>query len=176
MNNKEIALLVSKSIMNGDWEKLDSLLHEDFSYSGDGMNFNKDEYIGFMQDLYLGMRKMQMEFPQVYEDGEFVTIRFINPMWNLGKFMGVPATKKKIISEGIFISQVRDEKVIKENQTTDILGIMTQMGAGALIGYTVAVGILKVKQKSPVRKSIEEMKVLDEKMKKLDKKYIPLTK
>jgi hypothetical protein len=43
------------------------------------------------------------------------------------------------------------------------------MGAGALIGYTVAVGILKVESKTPVRKSVEEMKKLDNEMKKKGK-------
>jgi len=165
-DNKEIALSVSRAIMQGDWITLDDLLSPEFTYDGDGMHFNKDEYMGFMQDLYLSMRDMQMEFPQVYEEGEFVTIRFVNPMINLGKFMGAPASKKKIISEGIFIRQVRDGKVIKENQTTDILGIMTQMGFGALIGYTIVVGLFKAKQKPQIRKSPEEMAKLDAEMKK----------
>ena len=127
-NNKEIALAVSKSIMNGDWATLDNLLAPEFTYDGDGMHFSRDEYIGFMQDLYLSMRNMKMEFSQIVAEGEFVSIRFVNPMDNMGKFMGAPATGKKIVSEGIFIRQIRDGKVIKENQTTDIMGIMTQMG------------------------------------------------
>jgi len=159
--NKKIALKVSKSIMNGQWDELDSLLAPEFTYDGDGAHYTRDEYIGFMQDLYLAMRDMKMEFPQVVAEGEFVSIRFVNPMKNLGKFMGAPATKKLIVSEGIFIRQIRNGKVIKENQTTDLMGIMTQMGFGALIGYTIAVGLLKIKPKSPVRKTAEEMARLD---------------
>ncbi len=167
--NKEIALNVSKAIMNGDWDKLDRLLSTEFTYDADGMHFNKDEYIGFMQDLYLAMRDMKMEFPQVIAEGEFVSIRFVNPMKNLGKFMGAPASGKTIISEGIFIRQIRNGKVIKENQTTDLIGIMRQMGFGALMGYTIAVGLLKIKQKPPVRKTVEEMKKLDDLMKSKNK-------
>jgi hypothetical protein len=106
-----------------------------------------------------------MEFPQVVSEGEFVSIRFVNPMDNFGKFMGAPATGKKIVSEGIFIRQIRDGKVIKENQTTDLMGIMTQMGFGALFGYALAVGLFKVKQKPFIRKSSAEMKRLDAKLK-----------
>lgn len=159
--NKAIALSVSKSIMNGEWEKLDGLLAPEFTYDGDGMHFTKDEYIGFMQDLYLSMRDMNMQFPHIVAEGEFVSIRFVNPMKNLGKFMGAPATGKTIISEGIFVRQIRDGKVIKENQSTDLLGIMTQMGFGALLGYTIAIGLLKIKQKPAVRKTPEEMQKLD---------------
>jgi len=154
---KEVALAVSKAILQGDWKKLDHLLSDDFRYDGDRMHFNKDEYIGFMQDLYLAMKDMDMKFKQVYAEGEFVTVRFENPMLNVGSFMGAPATGKKIVAEGIFIRQVRDGKVIKENQTTDILGIMTQMGFGALFGYTMAIGLFEVEPDRPVRKSIAEM-------------------
>lgn len=161
MSNKEIALSVSRAIMHGDWVTLDQLLAPEFTYTGDGLHFTKDEYMGFMQDLYLAMRNMKMEFPHVVEEGEFVSIRFVNPMRNSGKFMGAPATGKLIVSEGIFIRQIRDGKVIKENQSTDLLGMMTQMGFGALFGYALAVGLFKVKQKAPVRKSPEEMARLD---------------
>lgn len=163
--NKEIALSVSKAIMNGDWDTLDTLLAPEFTYDGDGMHLTRDEYFGFMQDLYLSMRNMKMEFPQIVAEGEFVSTRFVNPMDNFGKFMGAPATGKKIVSEGIFIRQIRDGKVIKENQTTDLMGIMTQMGFGALFGYALAVGLFKVKQKPFLRKSSAEMKKLDAELK-----------
>ena len=45
---KGYALAVSLSIQNNDWKLLDSLLAPDFSYSGDGLNYTRDEYIGFM--------------------------------------------------------------------------------------------------------------------------------
>lgn len=167
--NKEIALNVSRAIMNGDWDSLDSLLAPEFTYDGDGMHLSRDEYFGFMQDLYLSMRNMKMEFPQVVAEDEFVSIRFVNPMKNMGKFMGAPATKKNIVSEGIFIRQIRNGKVMKENQTTDLIGIMTQMGFGALFGYALAVGLFKVKQKPFVRKTTAEMKKLDENLKKIEK-------
>lgn len=125
--------------MNGDWDTVDNLLDPSFIYDGDGMRMNKDQYMGFMQDLYLSMRDMKMEFPQVIEEGEFVAIRFVNPMKNLGSFMGGPASGKTITSEGIFIRQIRNGKVIKENQSTDLVGIMGQIGPGALFGYTMAV-------------------------------------
>lgn len=165
MSNKEIALWVSRSIMNWEWDVLDSLLAPEFTYDWDGAHYTRDEYIGFMQDLYLAMRDMKMDFPQIVEEWEFVSIRFVNPCKNLWKFMWAPATWKTIITEWIFIRQIRDWKVIKENQTTDILWIMTQMWFGALIGYTIAIWLLKIKQKRPVRKSLEEMKKLDSELK-----------
>jgi len=48
--------------------------------------------------------------------------------------------------------KVANGKVIQEWQTTDLLGVMRQIGFGALFGYSLFVGLFKVKQKRPVRK------------------------
>jgi len=42
--------------------------------------------------------------------------------------------------------------MMKEWQTTDLLGVMKQIGFGALMGYALFAGLFKVKQKPPVRK------------------------
>ncbi|MFI3158456.1 MAG: ester cyclase [Methylococcaceae bacterium] len=149
---KDAALAVSLSIQDDEWDKLDNLLDQDFTYTGDGLTFNKDEYIGFMQEMKSAFSGMKMEFKQVLADGEFVTINFTSRAKNIGKFMGAPASKKDIEVNGTLIRQMRDGKAIQEWQTTDLLGLMTQMGFGALFGYTVAVGLFKIKPKKPIRK------------------------
>lgn len=151
-HNKQIALTVSRSIMKGDWNTLDTLLDDGFTYSGDGMLFNKDQYIGFMQDLKAAMDNMNMEFTHVLGDGDLVSIRFITTAKHTGKFMGAPASQKDVVVGGTFIRKIQGHKVVQEWQTTDLLGLMTQMGFGALFGYAVGVGLFKAKPKLPVRK------------------------
>ena len=151
-DTKTAALAVSLSIQNDDWAKLDGLLAPGFSYSGDGLSFSRDEYIGFMQDMKIAFSGMKMEFTHVLVDGEFVTINFVSRARNVGKFMGAPATQKDIAVRGTLIRQMRDGKAIQEWQTTDLLGVMTQMGFGALFGYAVAVGLFKLKTRPPVKK------------------------
>jgi predicted ester cyclase len=150
---KDSALAVSLSIQNDEWAKLDSLLEDSFTYTGDGLFFNKDEYIGFMQDMKNAFSGMKMEFKHVLVEGEFVTINFTSRAKNTGKFMGAPASKKDIEVHGTLIRQMRNGKAVQEWQTTDLLGLMTQMGFGALFGYSVAVGLFKKKPEKPVRKS-----------------------
>lgn len=152
LNTQDTALAVSLSIQNDDWAKLDGLLDENFTYTGDGFVFNKDEYIGFMQDMKDAFADMKMEFKHVLTAGEFVTINFVSRAKNVGKFMGAPATQKNLEVHGTLIRQMRDGKAIQEWQTTDLLGVMTQMGFGALFGYAIAVGLFKVQQKRPVRR------------------------
>ncbi len=149
---KAAALEVSLAIQNDDWRKLDSLLGPGFTYTGDGMQFTRDQYIGFMQDMKDAFAGMKMEFTHVLVDGEFVTINFISRAKNVGKFMGAPATKKDLAVRGTLIRQMRDGRAIQEWQTTDLMGVMTQMGFGALFGYALAVGLFKVKPKPPVRR------------------------
>ena len=149
---KNTALAVSNAILESRWSDLDNLLDEKFTYTGDGFVFTKDEYIGFMQDMKSAFSNMKMEFPNIMIDGDMASIRFISTAVNTGKFMGAPANKKNLEVHGIFMRKVRDGKVIQEWQTTDLLGVMTQIGFGALFGYSLFVGLLNVKQARPVRK------------------------
>ena len=149
---RQAALAVSLSIQNDDWARLDALLAPGFTYEGDGLSFNRDEYIGFMQDMKDAFAGMKMTFEHVLVDGEFVTIQFTSRAKNVGKFMGAPASKKDIAVRGTLVRQMRGGKAIQEWQTTDLLGVMTQMGFGALFGYSVAVGLLGIQPKRPVRR------------------------
>ena len=149
---KKTALAVSYAILEGRWNDLSNLLDDKFTYTGDGFVFNKDEYIGFMQDMKSAFSNLRMEFPNILVDGDQASIRFISTAVNTGKFMGAPANKKNLEVNGIFIRKVKDGKVMQEWQTTDLLGVMKQIGFGALMGYSVFVGLFNVKQKRPVRK------------------------
>jgi predicted ester cyclase len=93
-----------------------------------------------------------MTFPAVLEEGDMVSIRFISTAVNTGSFMGAPANKRNLEIHGIFMRKIRNGKVAQEWQTTDLLGVMRQIGFGALLGYSLFVGLFNVKQKRPVRK------------------------
>ena len=149
---KKTALAVSYAILEGRWNDLANLLDDKFTYTGDGFVFNKDEYIGFMQDMKAAFSHLKMDFPHILVDGDQASVRFISTAVNTGKFMGAPANKKNLEVHGIFIRKVKDGKVMQEWQTTDLLGVMRQIGFGALMGYSVFVGLFNVNQKRPVRK------------------------
>ncbi len=126
--NKEIALGVSRAIMNGNWEKLDALLSPEFSYSGDGRKLNKEQYVGFMRGLHTAMSEMNMEFHDVLAEGNKVVVRFTNTVKHTGEFFGISGTGKTLKVGGQFIRQVKGGQVVEEWQTTDLLGMMKQMG------------------------------------------------
>jgi len=128
--NKETALNLSKAIMNGKWDKADALLDENFTYIGDGRQaMNKQEYIGFMKNvLCSAMTGMDMKFMRVIEEGNLVAVDYTNEMTNSGAFMGIPATGKRVVGTGQFIREIKNGKVIAEWQTTNMYGLMVQLG------------------------------------------------
>lgn len=128
--NKEIALGVSLAIMNGEWDKVEELLSDDFQYIGDGNPaINKQQYIGFMRGvLCAGMTEMDMQFLRVVEEGNLVAVDYTNEMTHSGPFYGVPATGKRVLGTGQFMREVKNGKVTAEWQTTNALGLMQQLG------------------------------------------------
>lgn len=128
--NKEIALNVSRAIMNGEWDKVEDLLADDFQYIGDGNPaINKQQYIGFMRGvLCAGMTDMDMQFLRVIGEGDLVAVDYTNAMTHSGPFYGVPATGKRVLGTGQFMRQVKNGKVTAEWQTTNALGLMQQLG------------------------------------------------
>ncbi|MBT3188578.1 MAG: SnoaL-like domain-containing protein [Anaerolineae bacterium] len=126
---KEAALGVSKAIMNGEWEKVDELLDDSFTYVGDGTApINKAQYIGFMRGvLCTAMTDMDMDFVRVVAEGDLVAIEYTNKMTHSGEFYGVPATGKRVVGTGHFIREVKDGKVTAEWQTTNAIGLMGQI-------------------------------------------------
>lgn len=148
----QTAYSVSRSILEGNWAKLDSLLDDNFSYTGDGYKFTKDQYIGFMQEMRGAFSNFEMILEKTIADSDMVSIRFSSKVINTGKFMGAPNNNKNIVVSGIFMRKIEDGKVLQEWQTTDLLGTMNQIGFGAMFGYAVFVTGFKVKQAPPVRK------------------------
>jgi predicted ester cyclase len=128
--NKEITLGLSVAIMKGQWDKVNELLDDNFTYIGDARPaLNKQEYIGFMKNvLCAAMTEMDMEFMRVVEEGNQVAVDYSNTMTNSGAFMGIPATGKRVVATGQFIREIKDGKVVAEWQTTNGYGLMLQLG------------------------------------------------
>lgn len=151
----DIALAVSKAILADDWKTLDGLLAPDFTYDGDlGKPYSRDEYIGFMQAMRAAMSDMTMDFTHVVSGDGLVSVRFVTKARQTGKFMGAPATGKNVEIRGVFMRRIVDGKVAQEWQATDLLWMMTQMGFGTLMGYSIASGLLKKDAKIPARTDV----------------------
>lgn len=128
--NKEVALNLSRSIMTGQWDQVDTLLTDDFLYVGDGKPaLNKAQYIGFMKNMLCSaMTQMNMKFLRVIAEGELVAVDYSNDMTHSGSFFGIPATGKRVHATGQFIREVKNGQISAEWQTTNALSLMQQLG------------------------------------------------
>ncbi len=127
--NKEVTLNLSKAIMNGEWEKVDALLSDDFTYIGDGRPaMSKQEYIGFMKGvLCVAFTNMDMDFLSVIGEGNLVSVDYTNKMKHVGEWFGIPTTQKSVVASGQFIREIKNNKVTAEWQTTNGAGLMMQL-------------------------------------------------
>jgi predicted ester cyclase len=153
------AVAVSQAILQGNWAKLDGLLDAQFTYTGDGYHFSKDEYIGFMQDMRASFSDFNMILEKIITEGDHCSIRFTSKVVNTGKFMGAPANEKDLVVTGIFQRRIENGKVMQEWQTTDLLGTMNQIGFGATFAYAVFVSGFKVKQPPITRKPADFLNI-----------------
>ena len=150
--NSQTAYSVSRAILEGNWAGLDALLDDNFTYTGDGYHFTKDQYMGFMQEMRGAFSNFDMILEKTIAEADMVSIRFSSKVINTGKFMGAPSNNKNIVVSGIFMRKIQDGKVMQEWQTTDLLGTMNQIGFGAMFGYAIFVTGFHAKQAPPFRK------------------------
>lgn len=129
--NKKMALNLSNAIMAGQWDVVESLLDDSFTYVGDGAEeINKEQYIGFMKNvLSNAMTDMDMDFVRVIAEGDLVAVEYTNKMTHSGEFYGVAATNKRVLATGQFIREIKKGKVTAEWQTTNAMGLMGQLKA-----------------------------------------------
>ena len=128
--NKEVALNLSRAIMTGQWDQVETLLADDFLYIGDDKPaIDKAQYIGFMKNmLCTAMTQMDMKFLRVIAEGNLVAVEYTNDMTHSGSFFGIPATGKRVHTTGQFIREVKNGRVSAEWQTTNAMGLMQQLG------------------------------------------------
>jgi predicted ester cyclase len=81
-----------------------------------------DEIFGAFPDIYL-------KLDDVVAEGDKVAVRFTVTGTHKGKFMGIPATNKKLTMWSIQIDRIVRGKFVEGWERTDILGLMQQLGA-----------------------------------------------
>ena len=131
MTTLDTALALSLAIQNGELlARADELLADDFQYTGAaGMALNKAGYVGFMHGLSESFSDQKMTFHATVSEGDKAAVSWTNDMTHTAAYQGIPATGKRITASGNWIRLVVDGKVAREWDTTDIFGLMQQLGA-----------------------------------------------
>lgn len=118
----------------GDLAGYLQLYAEDLRFHGvqpDPMD--KPSVTGFYQQFWSAMGapgrpNPELDFHESLVDGDLFSCRFAVSGEHRGDFMGVPASGKPYVLQGITIMRFRDERVVERWTTADFLGLMVQLG------------------------------------------------
>jgi hypothetical protein len=119
----------------GDLPGYVQLYAEDLRFHGlEPDPMDKPSVIGFYQLLWAalgapGRPNPQLDFYEHLVDGDLYSCRFAVSGEHRGDFMGVPATGRPYVLEGITIMRFRGDQVVERWTTADFLGLMVQLGA-----------------------------------------------
>jgi steroid delta-isomerase-like uncharacterized protein len=129
--NTELAIGLSLAIQDGQLlARADELLADDFLYEGAmGMVLDKAAYVGFMHGLSASFSDQEMTFLATVSGEDKVGCSWTNGMTHTGEYQGIPASGRRITARGTWIRLVRDGKIAHEWDTTDIMGMLQQLGA-----------------------------------------------
>jgi predicted ester cyclase len=95
---------------------------------------DKPAVAGFYEQFWAAMGlpgrpNPQLDFHEHLADGDLYSCRFAVSGEHRGDFLGVPATGRPYVFEGITIMRFRGAEVVERWTTADFLGLMVQLGA-----------------------------------------------
>jgi steroid delta-isomerase-like uncharacterized protein len=76
-----------------------------------------------------GCPDLRVTVEHQFTEGDYVATRFTARGTHGGEIVGVPATGRDVMIQGITISRCRDGKIVEEWEVSDVLGLMQQIGA-----------------------------------------------
>ncbi len=114
-----------------DWDKMRSLFHPQYSYTGgDGQRMDgPDAGIAVAQMFANAMSDAKITVDRMYASGDVVVTEFTGSGTHDGNFMGIAASGRKVRMPVCNVIEVRDGKVHTEREYMDAAHLVQQMGA-----------------------------------------------
>lgn len=92
-------------------------------------NVGVEPAIAFNRDLFAGFPDLRMTVEDVVAEGDAVIVRGRLTGQHDGPFLGVPATGASVDVPDVTMFRLRDGKVVESRYFTDLLAVMTAIGA-----------------------------------------------
>jgi steroid delta-isomerase-like uncharacterized protein len=89
---------------------------------------------GFYEVLWAAFPKAELAVDDTIAEGDRLAVRFHLTGEHKGEFMGVPATGRPFVLNGQTIMSFRDGRVVERWTTSDLFGLLTQLGAIPAVG------------------------------------------
>lgn len=123
-----------ESFNRRDWDKMRSMLHADYTYTGGDGQLQKGPEAGLAvaQGFASAMSDAKIIIHNVYVSGSMGITEFTGSGTHDGDFMGIPASGRKVSMPVCMVIEVRDGKVHTEREYMDMAHMMQQIGATSI--------------------------------------------
>jgi steroid delta-isomerase-like uncharacterized protein len=132
--NKELIRRYIQAIddnVASDWNLLDAYVAEDFvahNPAVPGVSLDRDGMKQAAEIFRIASPGARHEIPLQIAEGDLVVSHIIGRGVHAGELLGIPATNKEIVTEGIAIHRVRDGKIVEYWSVTDVARVLQQIG------------------------------------------------
>ena len=127
--NKTIIRSAVEQIWNqGHLDIADELFATDYIYHGIPEIRGAEGTKQHVADLRASFPDFHLSLEDMIAEGDKVVSRWTGDGTQVGEFMGIPASGKKVKITGIIISRIANDKIIEEWETSDQLGMLQLLG------------------------------------------------
>lgn len=119
-----------ESFNRRDWDKMRSLFHPQYSYTGgDGQRQDGPEAgLAVAQMFASAMSDAKITIHNVYTSGGTAITEFTGAGTQDGEFMGIPASNKRVTMPACNVIEIKDGKIYAEREYMDMAHMMQQLG------------------------------------------------
>ena len=129
-----------KAFDAGDWNAYKADLSPSFEYeeTATGRRGKGDEFIALVKGWKAAFPDLKTEVKHYYEAGDTIIAEVEWTGTHKGAleagFGSLPASNKSVRERGVLLYKVKDGKFIASRSYFDLLGLLKQIGAGAMLG------------------------------------------
>jgi len=124
------------AVMHRDLERLRSLLHPEYTYTGaDGIEHAGPDAGVAVPEMYLAaFSDLEMELKALYTQEQMAIAEFVCRGTHTGELLGMPPTGKRMQLNVCNVVEVRDGMCYREREYYDAMSMMVQLGLVAVPG------------------------------------------
>jgi steroid delta-isomerase-like uncharacterized protein len=118
------------AVLARDWEKVKTLLHPDYTYSGaDGRELaGSDAAIAVAQTYTGAFPDIQPEVKAIHTSGDVAIAELVMSGTHRGDLFGIAPTGRRVAIPVINVLEIRDGRIYREREFYDSMHLMAQLG------------------------------------------------
>jgi steroid delta-isomerase-like uncharacterized protein len=125
-----IRTFIDEAFNKGNLSILQEVIHPDYQYlSPDSQLKGIDQLREFIQAFRSAFPDLNLKIDDFFSSNDRTCTAFTLKGTHEKDFMGIPATKKFVEIQGMVISRIKNNKILKDREILDNLTFLQQLGA-----------------------------------------------